>query len=77
MPMDTMNDPWHLQSEYTYRYCLWPRRCYNTGQWLWFTWALHESTVWHGPGEPVVEQRWYHRDNGLIMMIKGVENGNV
>jgi hypothetical protein len=25
----------------------------------------------------VVEQRWYHRDEGLIMMIKGVANGNV
>jgi hypothetical protein len=25
----------------------------------------------------VVEQRWYHRDEGLVMMIKGVANGNV
>jgi hypothetical protein len=77
MPMDTMNDPWHLRSEYTYRYCFWPRRCYNTGQWLWLTVALHGSAVWHGPGEPVVEPRWYHRDEGLIMMIKGVANGNI
>jgi hypothetical protein len=77
MPMDTMNDPWHVRSEYTYRYCFWPRRCYNTGQWLWLTQALHGSAVWHGPGEPVVEQRWYHRDEGLMMMIKGVANGNI
>ena len=77
MPMDTMNDPWHVRSEYTYRYCFWPRRCYNTGQWLWLTRVLHGSAVWHGPGEPVVEQRWYHRDEGLVMMIKGVANGNI
>ena len=77
MPMDVMNDPWHLRSKYTYQYCFWPRRCYNTGQWLWLTRALHGSAVWHGPGEPVVEQRWYHRDEGLVMMIKGVANGNV
>jgi hypothetical protein len=43
---------------------------------LWLTRALHGSAVWHGPGEPVVEQCWYHRDEGLVMMIKGVANGN-
>jgi hypothetical protein len=44
---------------------------------LWLTRALQGSAVWHGPGEPVVEQRWYHRDEGLVMMIKGVANGNI
>jgi hypothetical protein len=24
----------------------------------------------------VVEQRWYHRHEALVMMIKGVANGN-
>jgi hypothetical protein len=34
--------------------------------------ALHGSAVWHGPGEPVIEERWYHRNEGLIMLIKSV-----
>ena len=76
MPMDAMQDEWHLRSEYIYQYCIWPRRCYNTGRWLWFTMAIRGSAVWPGPGEPLVEHRWYHRNEALIMMIKGIENGH-
>jgi len=76
MPLDAMQDGWHLRSEYTYQYCIWPRRCYNTGRWLWFTVAVRGSAIWHGPGEPLVEQRWYHRNEALIMIIKGIENGH-
>jgi hypothetical protein len=24
-----------------------------------------------GPGDPVVEDRWYHRDEAIIKMLKG------
>ncbi len=62
------------RARFEYQYCLWPRRCYNTGRGLWLTTAVRGRAIWTGPGEPVVEDRWYHRDEGLFMMIKKVSN---
>jgi hypothetical protein len=45
------------------------RRCYNTGRRIWGT-AVRGRAIWTGPGEPAVEDRWYHIHEGLIMLIK-------
>jgi hypothetical protein len=31
---------------------------------------VRAEAVWTGPGEPVTERRWLHRDEGLILMLK-------
>ena len=78
MPMDSAMayDSFNKRADFEYRYCLWPRRCYNTGRWLWLETAMRGRAIWHGPGEPVIEEHWYHQHEALVMMIKGVANGN-
>lgn len=49
-----------------------PRRCYNTGRRVWGV-AVRGRSTWSGPGEPVVEERWYHRHEAVIIMIKGTK----
>ena len=65
-------DPFEDRAQYEYRFCLWPHRCHISGRWLWLTTAMYSRAIWHGPGEPVIEQRWYHRDEALMLMIKKV-----
>lgn len=75
----TNNDPewdytqrFNERAKFEYRYCIWPRRCYNTGRWLWLETAMRGRAVWTGPGEPVIDDRWYDSNEALIMMIKKV-----
>ena len=70
-------DPFEDRAQFECRYSLWPRRCHRSGRWIWLTTAMYSRAIWHGPGEPVIESRWYHRDEALILMIKGVAHGNV
>lgn len=75
MPLDQTHssyDPFEGRAQYEYRYSLWPRRCYVSKRWLWLTTAMYSRAIWHGPGEPVIESRWYHRDEALMLMIKKV-----
>lgn len=65
-------DGFNDRATFTYATSFWPRRCYQTGRWIWGT-ALRGRAVWTGPGEPVIEDRWYHRHEGLIMMLKKLE----
>ena len=64
------------RAQFQYRWSLWPRRCYRSDRRIWGR-AVCGTAVWTGPGEPVVEQRWLHRDEGLIMMLKRNANGTV
>jgi hypothetical protein len=61
---------------FEYRVSVFPRRCYNTGSWIWGRAVRGRRTI-TGPGEPVIEDRWYHRNEALIMMIKRNANGNI
>lgn len=74
MPLDQIEiqDPFEYRARYEYKYCLWPRRCYQSSRPIWFTLAVRGRAVWTGPGEPAIEDRWYHRDEGLMIMIKKV-----
>lgn len=54
---------------FEYKYSLIPRQCYNTKRIVWGA-AVRGRRIIFGPGDPVVEDRWYHRDEGLIMLIK-------
>lgn len=51
-----------------------PRRCYNTQRWIWGR-AVRGRRIITGPGDPVIEDRWYHHHEATIMMLKGGLNG--
>lgn len=76
MPLDQLDidpDAWFNEyAQFEYKYCVWPRRCYNTKRWLFLTTAMRGRRIITGPGEPIVEDRWYDSNEGLIMMIKKV-----
>ena len=72
MSISPVWDPFESRARYSYKYSIWPRRCYKTNQWLWLTLAVRGHAVWTGPGEPVTEYRWYHKHEGMMIMIKKV-----
>ena len=69
-------DDFEQLARFEYRWSVWPRRCYRTQRRVWGL-AVRAMALWTGPGEPVVETRWLHRDEGLVMMLKGITNGTV
>jgi hypothetical protein len=69
---DFYGDGFMHRAKFEYKYTLWPRRCRNTKRRLWLEVAVRGRAIWTGPGEPVVEDRWYDSNEALIMMIKKV-----
>ncbi len=53
------------------KFSLFPRRCFYTGKYLWFTLAYKGTAMITGPGEPVFEDRWCERHEYLFLKIKG------
>jgi hypothetical protein len=76
MWMLATQDDFERRARFEYSWSLWPRRCYRSQRWVWGL-AIEASAVWTGPGDPVVDRRWLHRDEGVIMLLKGVTNGTV
>jgi hypothetical protein len=68
-PEEQSYDYFNSRASFEYRYSLWPRRCYNTGRWIWGL-AMRGRRIITGPGEPVLEDRWYHRHEAIIMMLQ-------
>ena len=64
------------RARFQYSWSIWPRRCYRTQRLIWGQ-AVRADAVWTGPGTPVVETKWLHRDEGMIMMLKRNTNGTV
>ena len=48
----------------------WPRRCYVSKKWLCFCLAYRARRIITGPGEPVIQDRWYSQAEGLMQLIK-------
>jgi hypothetical protein len=83
-------DSFANRAVFEYQRCWWPRRCHATGRWLFGTVAVRgyvnntnvklpprldvpQSNVYLAPGlDP--EERWYHRDEGLMLMLKKESN---
>ena len=65
-----VDDLFYDRATYKYRRCWWPRRCYITGRQLWLKWAIHGYALWTGPGPAVIEDRWFDRDQALLMFMK-------
>lgn len=63
-------DPFDDRAVFEYRYSLIPRRCYTTNRVVWGL-AMRALRIIGGPGDPVIEVRWYHRDEAILKMLKG------
>jgi len=64
------HDPFYDRAVYKYKWCWIPRRCYDTKKILWLTWAVRGRATWTGPGDPVIETRWYDRNRAILMFMK-------
>ena len=67
-----------FNSRAVFEYCMSviPRRCYNSKKWIWGT-AMRGRRIITGPGESITEDRWYHKNEALIMLIKRSADGTV
>ena len=64
------------RAQFEYRWSIWPRRCYRSQRRVWGP-AVRATAVWTGPGDPVIETKWLHRHEGLVMLLKRNTNGTV
>lgn len=48
-----------------------PRKCSISGNLLWLTLAYKKIAMYTGPGEPIIETRYYDRHEYLIAKICG------
>ena len=65
----TNRDEFERRARFEYCWSFWPRRCYRSQRWIWGQ-AVRAEAIWTGPGEPIIEQRWLHRDEGLMLVMK-------
>lgn len=66
-----MDYAFESRAVYEYKFSFIPRRCYNTKK-LIFGLALRGRRIYTGPGDPVVEDRWFHRHEGILKLMKEV-----
>jgi hypothetical protein len=71
-PMVQTYDPFDDRAMFTLQYCLWPRRCYLTGKWLFMTECTRGRRIIMGPGTDVIEDRWYDQKEYTMMILKKV-----
>ncbi len=68
-PEEQSYDYFNDRASFEYKHSFWPRRCYNTGRWVWGV-AMRGRRIITGPGEPVIEDRWYHKHEAIMMMLQ-------
>lgn len=54
------------------KFVVWPKKCYFTNKTLWLKTAYEQVAMWTGPGDPVLEYRYYDKDEFLLARIKGI-----
>jgi hypothetical protein len=85
-------DSFANQAVFEYRRCWWPRRCYATGRWLFGTVAVRGYIEENDLKLPrrldvlqsnvfltavMFQERWYHKHEGLMLMLKKESNGTL
>ena len=85
-------DSFANRAVFEYRRCWWPRRCYATGRWLFGTVAVRGYIEENDLKLPrrldvlqsnvfltavMFQERWYHRNEGLMLMLKKESNGTL
>lgn len=76
-PVGNMLEPWLDQHWFTgshaeLKTCWLPKRCYISGNLMWFKMAYRVRRMFTGPGEPIIETRWIEPMEYIILKIKGV-----
>ena len=69
-------DDFERRARFVHRWSLRPRRCYRSGRWIWGP-AVRAEAVWTGPGEPIMERRWLHSHEAVILLLQRSANGTV
>lgn len=75
MPLDTLADyDWifYKKAEWEYVFSWLPHKCEISNKLLWFTRAYRGMAVYTGPGEPVIEYKWFDKDQFMIARLKGL-----
>ncbi len=85
-------DSFANRAVFEYQRCWWPRRCYVTGRWLFGTVAVRGHIEENDLKLPrrldvlqsnvfltavMFQERWYHRNEGLMLMLKKESNGTL
>ncbi|NDB84159.1 MAG: hypothetical protein EB127_15785 [Alphaproteobacteria bacterium] len=52
------------------KFVFFPKRCWISGKYMWFTFAYRKVAMWTGPGEPIFEYRWYDKNEFLLLKLK-------
>lgn len=52
-------------------WAFWPRRCYSSGKFIWFTTGYRLTAMYTGPGLPELEYRWFDRHEYIMALITG------
>lgn len=53
------------------KFALWPRRCFISGNLIWFKRGYQGMSMLTGPGDTIIDYRWHDVDEHLIWKIKG------
>ncbi len=61
-------DHFNDYATFEYKYSFIPRFCFSTKRLVWGL-AVRGRRIITGPGTPIVEDRWYHRHEAIVMMM--------
>ena len=69
--IERLNGAFYLRADWKLCRVVWPKRCLVSNRRLWpGTLAYRGRAVWHGPGEPVLEEHWHDCQEHLIWQLK-------
>jgi hypothetical protein len=69
--IDRLNGVFYMRADWKLCRVIWPKQCLISNKRLWpGTWAYRGRAVWHGPGEPELEEHWHDCQEHLIWQLK-------
>lgn len=69
--MEVENSWFNRSAHFEYKYSLIPRKCYNTGRLVWGLAVRGRRSFRIVDTYFAHEDRWFHRDEVIIMILKG------
>ena len=66
-------DPFNDKAEFEYKYSFVPRRCHNTQRLIWGLAVRGRWRLRAGDNVFINDDRWYHRHEAVLMMLKGLQ----
>ena len=69
--IDQLNSSFYQRAYWTLSRVVWPHRCLISNKILWpGSRAYRGRAVWHGPGDPAVEEFWHDQQEHLLWQLK-------